>query len=189
MINNILLIRHGNPNYKDCLISQNKAGIPINLNNAGLSTEGIQNCKNVADVISSFKPEVIISSPLTRALQTAIIFSHSGSYPLFIEKDLTEWLTNCSITINGKDEYNRMLEEVTQHNGIYDKTCKYIWESFDELKNRAFNVISKYIKEYKKIVVVSHKMLIFQLTGVSTSFCEYITTNLNDIQNRGIITQ
>ncbi len=183
-MDNILLIRHGEPDYQNVLCKKNKAGITIGINSIGLSPAGIAKCEASAQIISSFNPNVIVSSPYTRALHSSLLFSTFTLTPIHVENSLSEWLTSCSIQIDGRDEYNKMLKEVSEHKGVYDESCKYQWESITELTERAMLTISHYSTLYERIVVVSHKMLIFQLTGKSLPFCGYVITNLMDIMNR-----
>lgn len=182
-MNKVMFIRHGEPDYDNYLTPKNKACVCIQNNSTGLTFRGINQCEQICDDVLRFNPDLIITSPYTRAMQSAHIISFHTSIPLVVEKKFIEWLSDCSISINGQAEYKKLLEEVNRNNGQYSDNCNYKWESFDELKSRAFSAIITYSKKYERIVVVSHKMLIYQLTGYSLPFCGFIQTTLEDISS------
>ncbi|MBO7529040.1 MAG: histidine phosphatase family protein [Bacteroidales bacterium] len=186
-MNNILFIRHGEPDYIHYLKSSNNACISIPRDSVGLSDNGIRCCEKMCDTILKFNPSVIISSPYTRALQSAHIISSHTSIPLLVEKNFVEWLSELSISINGHAEYQKLLDEVTSHNGEYSNNCKYKWESIHELKKRALSSIITYSNKYERIAVVTHKMLIYQLTGLSLPFCGIVQTCVEDISSNNQI--
>lgn len=182
-MNKILFIRHGEPDYDNYLTPLNKACICIQNNTTGLTAKGIKECEQICDEVIKFNPDLIITSPYTRAIQSAHIISLRTLIPLVVEKSLIEWLSNCSISTNGRAEYEKLLEEVNRNNGQYSDNCSYKWESFNELKSRAISVIVSYSKKHERIAVVSHKMLIYQLTGCSLPFCGFIQTTLENINS------
>lgn len=176
-INNILFIRHGEPDYKGYLHSANAAGLEIPISSVGLSLRGIMQSKEVCSQVSKFSPDIIISSPYTRALQTAVIISNQICAPVAVEKGLVEWMANLSIQLDGKEAYQSLLDEFSIYRGVFSPECKYKWESIVEVRQRAVQTLNLYAKRYKNIAVVTHKMLIFQLTGESLPFCgSYITS-------------
>ena len=178
---NVLLVRHGEPDYENGLLINEESKLSLGVSSVGLSSTGIKNCEEAAEIVSSFNPRVLVSSPYTRALHSALIFAAHKYVPIFIEKNLVEWMTNCSIILDGRNVYDKMLLEVTHHDGVYDESCEFIWESLNELKRRALSVIYNYSERYDSIAVVSHKMLIYQLTGKSLPFCGYVETTYEDL--------
>ena len=176
---NIVFVRHGEPDY-DCLksidlhkISKNIAPLSIN---GEMQAEKASHCKALEDA------DIIISSPYTRALETSLFIGHFLNKKIIIEPDLREW--ECEIDY---DPFNLELEkdiekEFHMFKGVHSDKCKYYWESLEHLAFRANNVIKKY-NQYKKVIIVTHAMLIRQFYyNPIISYCEPIeveyTTNL-----------
>ena len=177
-----MIIRHGEPDYDNYLALNNAACIGIQRNTVGLSYNGIKSCELICDIVLDFKPNILITSPYTRALQSAHIISTRTSIPLLVEKKFVEWLSDYPVSINGRVEYQKLLDEVNLNNGEYSSNCKYKWESIRELKERALSTIITYSNIYERIAVVTHKMLIYQLTGLSLPFCGIVQTCVEDIR-------
>ena len=90
------LIRHGTADYteKDTKIYQ---GFGNHL--APLSAKGIQEIETTAADPQLAQARLILSSPYTRALQSAAILSRRLQIPIQIETDLHEWLVAKPIPI------------------------------------------------------------------------------------------
>ena len=152
----VLFIRHGEPNYEDV----RNLGLVSYLGE--LTQNGLYQAHEVAGNHRLFDAQIVVSSPFTRALQTAHIISQKNGIPLIVEPALHEWLADKTHqqTLDpdyGKNSYHEFLE----HNGIRDENCKYNWESVDEIVARAYPVLEFYRKcGYKRIIVVAHAMLI-----------------------------
>ena len=84
-------VRHGAPDYseRNTKIYQ---GFGVNL--ARLSEKGVQQIKETAKDERLQGADIILSSPYTRALQTASILSKELGVDIVIETDLYEWLAN-----------------------------------------------------------------------------------------------
>lgn len=154
----VVFIRHGEPDYDSLKnIDLNK----ISKNIAPLTTKGIENAEKVSYQETLKDADIILSSPYTRALQTAYIINKNLGKQIIIEPDLREW--ECEIDYNPfNNELEKHIEkEFHLFNGKHTNECKYDWESLSDLGIRAINVIKKY-DNYKKIIIVTHAMLIRQ---------------------------
>lgn len=124
----------------------------------------------ICDVIKTAKDKrlkeatLIVSSPYTRALQTAAIISKETGLDIKIEPDLREWEpdTTYQYTVSEMKEYYR---DYRSNNGCHPKDRVVKWESIEELRNRIQSVIDKY-QEYNCIIFVFHKMAIESITGI-----------------------
>ncbi|MCR5741657.1 MAG: histidine phosphatase family protein [Gammaproteobacteria bacterium] len=148
----LILIRHGEPDYSKVL-ERGHIGMGVDL--AELSERGIAQAEEASHDERLKGAEVIISSPYTRALETAAIISKNTGLDIIIENDLHEW--SCDLTYKRKRiDFHLIHKEMLERNGVWDKTCKYKWEEFLAVGNRAFGCLKKYIGKYDKVIVVAH---------------------------------
>lgn len=85
------LIRHGKTDYSE----RNKKvyqGFGVNL--SPLKAEGIEEIRNTCKDKRLCDASVILTSPYTRAVQTAAILSKELQIDIIIETDLHEWMAN-----------------------------------------------------------------------------------------------
>ncbi|CAH8228004.1 histidine phosphatase family protein [Vibrio aestuarianus] len=157
----IVFVRHGVPDYS---LSDERKMTQLEKDYAPLNRDYIHELHAVAQEIQLEKAEVIISSPYTRALQTAEIINRELGLELFVEHDLREWRANLGggyVDLSERDrrwhEYRISLKHNMEANHIP-------YESWGELKNRAENVLSRYT-HYSKVIVVSHFNVFESLVG------------------------
>lgn len=156
----ICLIRHGQTNWNKNFLIQGRENIPLN-------ETGINQAKITGNILKDIDPnwDIIISSPLIRAVHTAEII-----------KDILN--LNTTIIINnqvierqfGKAEGLTISDEVYARINSDDfeglETCK-------DLQNRSMNAILDIVKNYqnKKILIVTHSHFIKGLlTQVDNNF-------------------
>ncbi|MDE1351648.1 phosphoglycerate mutase family protein [Vibrio aestuarianus] len=157
----IVFVRHGVPDYS---LSDERKMTQLEKDYAPLNRDYIHELHAVAQEIQLEKAEVIISSPYTRALQTAEIINRELGLELFVEHDLREWRADLGggyVDLSERDrrwhEYRISLKHNMEANHIP-------YESWGELKNRAENVLSRYT-HYSKVIVVSHFNVFESLAG------------------------
>lgn len=81
------LIRHGEPNYE----AVSEIGFyGFGRSFAPLSSRGIMQAEATAEDSRLLDADIIVSSPYTRALQTAAIISRKVNKPIIIEPELHE---------------------------------------------------------------------------------------------------
>lgn len=148
----LLLVRHGEPNY-DIVLSRGHIGMGVDL--AQLTDRGIAQAIEASKDERFKKAEVIISSPYTRALQTAAIISKNTGLDIIIENDLHEWSADLTYKID-KPNFKQIFKEMKERNGVYDKTCSIKWEEFSKVGDRAFKALKKYLGKYDTVIVVAH---------------------------------
>lgn len=83
------LVRHGEPDY-DMLNHLPLSGWGWDV--APLTKQGVVQAKMAAQQLSTAQAEIIISSPMTRALQTGMIISNYLQIPAAVEFGLHEWI-------------------------------------------------------------------------------------------------
>lgn len=152
-----LLIRHGEPRY-DEVLEKGIYGMAYNFGK--LTDNGIEQAKKRAEDPLLKDAEIIISSPFTRALQTAANIAAKLDLVVLVEHDLHEWLPDKNVVkaVDGAasfEMYMKLEGKKAPH------TFEY--ETYDEIKKRMELVLLKYTK-YRKVIVVSHGIAISTLT-------------------------
>ncbi len=79
----IYLIRHGETPWNRESRIQGREDIP-------LSSEGLEQARMCAGVFSRVNVTAVLTSPLSRAVETAKLIAQAASAPIFTEPDLTE---------------------------------------------------------------------------------------------------
>ncbi|MCM1105367.1 MAG: phosphoglycerate mutase family protein [Blautia sp.] len=106
----------------------------------------------------------ILSSPYTRALQTAAILSRELNAPIVVETNLHEWLANKNYIYEEDIRAEQAYLGYTFNHGSYPENKEQIWEDANSIKERVLNVLKKY-SGYNKVIVAGHGMIIQAVTG------------------------
>lgn len=156
------LIRHGEADYSE-LMEHHFFGFGRDL--APLSEKGIIQAEETAKDNRLKTAEVIISSPYTRALQTAQIISKNTGIDVRVELDLHEWIPDLSNKYTTSEEAFRLNDEFVIYKGVYPVgTCK-LWETVEDMRKRMRRVADKYA-EYEKVIFVGHGMALRALSYI-----------------------
>lgn len=158
MSTEVVLIRHGEPRY-DEVQGRGFPGMGYELGK--LTERGILQAENRAKDERLKDAEIIISSPYTRALQTAAIISRITNIPLVVENDLHEWMPDKTFKFDF--DVSKSFDEYLSNKGIDLPGTKYPWETYEEIQKRVINAVSKY-RDYKKIIVVCHGIVMSAFT-------------------------
>ncbi|MBO5180071.1 MAG: histidine phosphatase family protein [Clostridia bacterium] len=150
----VLFVRHGEPCY------ENVRSLNLVSYVADLTPLGVAQAENIADDDRLQDADLIVSSPFTRALQTASIISRKTQIPLAVEPHFHEWLEDTSHIFTLHPTYgNNSYKEFFDNNFERNSNCIYNWEAASHIAERAFPAMRKYYdKGYKKIIVVAHAM-------------------------------
>ena len=154
------LIRHGRTDYtqRNTKIYQ---GFGVQL--SPLSAQGIAQIKETAKDSRLQGADLIISSPYTRALQTAAILSKELGVDIAVETGLHEWLANKNYHYDDDETAHHSYWEYVENQGQYPDEAQRVWESASMLRARALEVLAKY-RGYQKVIVACHGMLIQAVT-------------------------
>ncbi|MBZ9623838.1 histidine phosphatase family protein [Clostridium sp. FP2] len=154
----LILIRHGEPDYS-LVKERNFKGHGIDL--AQLTPKGIEQARNVAKDKRLQGASLIVSSPYTRALETAAIISKERSLDISIEIDIHEWVPDLGFNNVSDEEVKIASEECICCKGEYTDEDKKSWEKLSVVASRAFKGLEKYLI-YEKIIVVTHGVVMRQ---------------------------
>lgn len=156
------LIRHGEPDYSE---KNTKIYHDIGIELSPLTENGRQQIKNVAKDPRLKNADIIISSPYTRALQTAAILSKELNIDIIVETDLHEWKADKSYTYVDDEIAEKSYLEYVDNKGCYPEGEARDWETADMMRERFINVLCRY-KNYGNVIVTCHGMLMEAVTGL-----------------------
>ncbi|CAE6926711.1 Histidine phosphatase superfamily (branch 1) [Vibrio sp. B1REV9] len=157
----IVFVRHGVPDFS---LADAREMTQLEKDYAPLSREHASTLKEQLMHPIFDDADIIVSSPYTRALQTAELINRHRGLELFVEHDLREWRADRHggyIPLKERDqrwhEYRALLKaELPMTDERY--------EHVDELKARVEAVLTQF-KQYKKVIVVSHFNVFEALQG------------------------
>ena len=159
----VVLVRHGDTDYTHCA-KRGFFGLGINL--APLSELGLRQAEDVAGNEKLKGADIIVSSPYTRAMQTASIISRIANIPLIVDEDMHEWLPDLNFS-NKFEEEKEMSADFLANEGKWPYGETRRWEPIDRLSHRVTSALKRYT-HYDKIVVVCHAIVIYHLSGIDT---------------------
>lgn len=153
------LIRHGKTDYAE---RNQKIYQGYGVNLSPLSAEGIREIEIAAQDQRLCGAGMILSSPYTRAVQTAAILSRVLQIGLVVETDLHEWIADKNYIYVDDEKAEKNYREFTELKGEYPAGCDMEWEDMASMRKRILPVFEKY-KHYQKIIVACHGVFIQSL--------------------------
>lgn len=103
--------------------------------------------------------ELILSSPLGRALHSAAILSKALGLEIRVETDLHEWAADAvDHAWLPDEEADRRYQELTDSHGRHPGGQTPPWESAEQMKARVLAVLEQY-KDYRCVIAVCHGTL------------------------------
>ena len=163
----IIFVRHGEPDYRE-LEERSYTGFGIDL--APLSEKGRQQAQKLSTNPLLLSAEIIISSAVTRALETSSYVVRTTGLPLRVEPLLHEW----QVYESGIDRFEEARRLFLEHNGELLPNSPIQYETAVEMKTRFLECMAKY-REHQTVVVVAHRMLIRQfVANEKIDFCQVI---------------
>lgn len=154
----IVFIRHGEPTY-DYVRDRGYIGHGLDLSQ--LTDAGKQQALAAAEDARLDGIELIVSSPYTRALQTAAIISKYRNIGIEIELDVHEWMPDLTFQYSSAETSFQASRLCSAHNGRCPDDSPVRYEELDAVFTRANSCLKKYLN-YNKIAVVSHGIVIRQ---------------------------
>ena len=167
-------VRHGKTDYSE---HNQKIYQGYGVNLASLAEKGKKQIKQTAKDERLQDADLIISSPYTRALQSAAILSRELNVKLEVETDLHEWLANKNYMYEEDSKAELACAEYFSLNGDYPSGQDRNWESRQLMAERVRKVLEKY-SQYDKVIVVGHSMMIQAVTGYNPKLGEIVEFNL-----------
>ena len=167
----IIFVRHGEPDYRE-LEERSYTGFGIDL--ASLSEKGRQQAQELSKNPFLSSAEIIVSSAVTRALETASYVACATGLPLRVEPLLHEW----QVYESGTDKFEKARTMFLENKGKLLPNSPIRYETAAEMKSRFLECMSKY-REHHTVVVVAHRMLMRQFVpNEKIDFCQVIECEL-----------
>jgi len=154
-------VRHGSTDYSE-INTKIYQGFGVNL--LPLTKEGIAQIQKTSKDPRLRDADVILSSPYTRAVQTAAILSAELGVETRVETDLHEWLANKTYVFEPDEVAEERYGEFLTLSGHYPLGEERLWESLEHMRSRVLPVLERY-RKYDKVIVTCHSILIEAITG------------------------
>ena len=148
----MILIRHGEPDYSPC---EKRGFIGQGHDLAPLTPQGVAQARAVAESPLLEGAELLVSSPYTRAMQTASEISRVSGLAIQVGLDLRGLATDLKFRCRTREEVRRLHQEFMDCHGEYPPGETRRWETVSQLSARVLPVLQKYLA-YSKIIVVTH---------------------------------
>jgi broad specificity phosphatase PhoE len=163
------LLRHGHANYE--LAKEKRLG-EMTRHMVPLTPQGIDQVEQIVEELSSFHAETLVSSPITRALQSAALLSRRLDLPLEVEFDLHEWISDLTFTHDQEGLTRNAYREMISLNGEWPQGLPRNWEPLSSVMQRVRNVLCRYCS-FDRVIVVCHGVIITGLTGKEVNTGKY----------------
>ena len=119
---------------------------------APLTGLGVEQAEQAAAALTGINACLLLSSPMTRALQTAAIIAAATSLPLRVELDLREWSPSLSQQWTGVAEVTQLAREMWSAGGEWPYGETREWEPISAVRHRVLGVLTRYRSERPLIV-------------------------------------
>jgi broad specificity phosphatase PhoE len=161
----IYLLRHGEADYRH-VRERNWPGLAFDL--APLSELGVAQARAAGEQLTTVGATAIVSSPMTRALQTASIVGHRLGLGVDVQFDLREWLPDDELSWTTYAEVKAAMAELVECGGEWPPGERRRWEQLSDLRARAtaaLRVELAKLDDDAVLIVACHGVLIWSLTG------------------------
>ncbi len=163
----IIFVRHGEPDYRE-LEERSYTGFGMDL--APLSVKGRQQDQELWQNPLLQSANLLVTSAVTRALETAFYVACATGLPLRVEPMLHEW----QVYETGIENFERARCLFLENKGKLLPNSSIQYETATEMKSRFLESMAKY-RDYQTVIVVTHNMLIRQFVpNEKIDFCQVI---------------
>ena len=163
----IIFVRHGEPDYRE-LEECSYTGFGLDL--APLSEKGRRQAQELCQNPLLGSADILVSSAVTRALETASYVVRATGLPLRVEPLLHEW----QVYETGIESFERARCLFLENKGELLPNSPIQYETAEEMGARFLESMAKY-REHQTVVVVTHRMLMRQFVpDEKIDFCQVI---------------
>ena len=167
----IIFVRHGEPDYHE-LEERFYTGFGMDL--APLSEKGRQQAQELWQNPLLQSANLLVTSAVTRALETASYVSCATGLPLRVEPMLHEW----QVYEVGIENFEKARCLFLENKGELLPNSPIQYETATEMKSRFLESMAKY-RDYQTVIVVTHNMLMRQFVpNEKIDFCQVIECEL-----------
>lgn len=161
----VYLLRHGEADYRP-IDDRGWSGATAEL--APLSDRGVLQAVEAAGQLSAVGATALVSSPVTRALQTAGILASRLGLLVTVQFELREWLPNDAYTWRSLADVRAALTDFDSCGGEWPAGERRAWEPLSAVRARTSAALHKVIADpgrHDVLIAVCHEMVIRSLTG------------------------
>ena len=137
-----------------------------------LTARGEQQVALLVQRLRGISPQIVLASPITRALQTAALLSRALNLPLKVEFDLHEWIPDLTFRYSSSEEVIANFFEMIDLGGEWPEGDTRAWEELTAVHDRVQAVLRRYT-HYEKIFVVCHGAVIRSLIEETIDVADY----------------
>ena len=167
----VIFVRHGEPDYSE-LEERSYTGFGLDL--APLSERGRRQSQELCQHPLLRSADLLVSSAVTRALETASYVACATGLPLRVEPLLHEW----QVYETGVENFEKARSLFLENDGALLPSSPIQYETAKQMKVRFVDCMAKY-RDYQTVVLVAHRMLIRQFVPDETiDFCQVIECEL-----------
>lgn len=167
----IIFVRHGEPDYRE-LEERSYTGFGMDL--APLSEKGRQQAQELCQNPLLQSANLLVTSAVTRALETASYVSCATGLPLRVEPMLHEW----QVYEAGIENFEKARCLFLENKGELLPNSPIQYETATDMKSRFLESMAKY-RDYQTVIVVTHNMLIRQFVpNEKIDFCQVIVCEI-----------
>jgi broad specificity phosphatase PhoE len=161
----IYLLRHGEADYQPVRERQ-WPGSMADL--APLSARGAGQAAAAAELLACVGATKLVSSPFTRAVQTAAAVSCRTGLAVEVEFDLHEWLPDDTFGWQTHEDVLAMVADFDRHDGEWPPGGRLPWEPLSVVRRRAAAALRRAVAavpDSGALISVCHEMVIRAVTG------------------------
>lgn len=156
------LVRHGEPDWHVV----NQLGLPgAAADWAPLTNQGEAQIAALAEHPMIAPTQLILASPMTRALQSAAIIATRLALPLAVEVGLREWLPDVGYSWHGPSVPDQSYKEMVRLGGEWPPGETRPWEPRSSVRRRALAALQKY-RHLDHVAVLCHGGIIYSLIDI-----------------------
>jgi broad specificity phosphatase PhoE len=160
-----LLVRHGSVDYDSHPGRFSGHGIDL----LPLVPSGVAEAEKLALCLAEGGDvDLIISSPMARALQTAMILSWELARQVEVDLDLHEWVPDESQQWSTGEVPAFAYQELLEYSGEWPAGEERLWEPHSAVRRRVGGVLDRYDDD-RTVVGVCHSGVIEAMTGVANT--------------------
>ena len=140
---------------------------------APLTERGRQQAADAASHVAEIGPTMLLTSPMTRAMETAAILGRRIGLDPIVEIDLREWLPDRRMAWSSPQEVQAAYVAMIDSMGAAPGATVPRWEAMSELRRRGLEALTPYIANGQPVLAVCHEVIIHAITGCPrTGHCE-----------------
>lgn len=166
------LIRHGEPDWTLAPGGSLKgAEVGWAAHIVPLTPNGIREIEDASESLEAEDYQLVISSPMTRAYQSAAVISRILDLDLRVEFNLHEWVCAWRPSLELVD---KTVAEMLSLGGEWPSGETRDWEPLSSVRARVTRVLDRY-GDFERVIVACHETVIFSLTGKWVGHAESVT--------------